>query len=118
MLNKIFHKLRFFLTDTFWIMPGLMVLGGVLAAMGLIELDKSGLLSSALVNSAWLYDSGGTGARTLLGTVASSTLGVAGTVFSTTIAAIKLLARPGDAKRPARRTATLRLPPNPFLETP
>jgi hypothetical protein len=40
----------------------------------------------------WLYNGGGTGARTLLGTVAASTIGVAGTVFSITIAALSLAA--------------------------
>src|SRR6185312_16292395 len=42
--------------------------------------------------SAWLYNGGATGARTLLGAVASSTIGVAGTVFSITIAALSLAA--------------------------
>ena len=46
----------------------------------------------ALLQSAWLYNGGGTGARTLLGAVASSTIGVAGTVFSITIAALSLAA--------------------------
>ena len=39
-----------------------------------------------------LYDGGATGARTLLGAVASSTIAVAGTVFSITIAALSLAA--------------------------
>lgn len=38
----------------------------------------------------WLYSGGETGARTLLGAVASSTIGVAGTVFSITIATLTL----------------------------
>src|SRR5689334_2689887 len=42
--------------------------------------------------SGWLYDGGATGARTLLGAVASSTIAVAGTVFSITIAAFSLAA--------------------------
>ncbi|MEP7300071.1 MAG: DUF2254 domain-containing protein [Caldimonas sp.] len=45
-----------------------------------------------LIDSAWLYNGGGTGARTLLGAVAGSTIGVAGTVFSITIAALSLAA--------------------------
>ena len=40
----------------------------------------------------WLYSGGGTGARTLLGAVASSTIGVAGTAFSITIASLSLAA--------------------------
>ncbi len=45
-----------------------------------------------LIDSPWLYNGGATGARTLLGAVASSTIGVAGTVFSITIAALSLAA--------------------------
>ena len=78
--------------DTFWIVPGTMVVGGILLALGLLHLDRSGLVPDRLIHSAWLYDGGGTGARTLLGAVASSTIGVAGTVFSITIAALSLAA--------------------------
>ena len=80
------------LGDTFWIIPAAMVLAGVLLAVGLVDLDRSGLVPAALIDSAWLYNGGGTGARTLLGAVASSTIGVAGTVFSITIAALSLAA--------------------------
>lgn len=86
------HKLLSVLGDTFWIIPGLMVLGGVLLAVGLVSLDRSGIVPNAFLQSAWLYNGGGTGARTLLGAVASSTIGVAGTVFSITIAALSLAA--------------------------
>lgn len=80
------------LADTFWLIPALMVLAGVLLAVGLVSLDRSRLVPTALLDSAWLYNGGGTGARTLLGAVASSTIGVAGTVFSITIAALSLAA--------------------------
>ena len=86
------RKLRSVLGDTFWIIPGLLVLSGVLLAFGLVGLDRSGIVPPALLRSPWLYDGGGTGARTLLGAVASSTIGVAGTVFSITIAALSLAA--------------------------
>ena len=87
-----FRKLLSALGDTFWIVPGLMVVAGVLLAVGLVRLDRSGIVPSSVLQSAWLYDGGGTGARTLLGAVASSTIGVAGTVFSITIAALSLAA--------------------------
>ncbi len=80
------------LLDAFWLVPGLMVLTGVLAAIGFVALDRTGWLPLSLLQSAWLYNGGGTGARTLLGTVASSAIGVAGTVFSITIAALSLAA--------------------------
>ena len=61
------------------------------AALGLVQLDRSGIIPRWLLED-WLYDGGATGARTLLGAVASSTIGVAGTVFSITIAALSLAA--------------------------
>ena len=88
-------RLRKLLTDlgeTFWLLPGVMVLAGIVAARLLVLVDRQGLVPPALADSGWLYDGGATGARTLLGTVASSTIGVAGTVFSITIAALSLAA--------------------------
>jgi len=79
------------LGDTFWLLPALMVFAGVLAALGLVAFDRSGIVPPWLLQN-WLYDGGATGARTLLGAVASSTIGVAGTVFSITIAALSLAA--------------------------
>ncbi len=86
------RKLLSALGDVFWILPGLMVLGGVALALALVTVDRSGVVPQWLIASPWLYSGGGTGARTLLGAVASSTIGVAGTVFSITIAALSLAA--------------------------
>ncbi len=87
-----FRKLLTVLGDTFWLLPGAMVLGGILLGVGLVAIDRSGVVPQWLIESPWLYNGGGTGARTLLGAVASSTIGVAGTVFSITIAALSLAA--------------------------
>ncbi len=80
------------LGDTFWLIPAAMVLMGVLGAVGLVSLDRSGVVPEWMIDNAWLYNGGGTGARTLLGAVAASAIGVAGTVFSITIAALSLAA--------------------------
>jgi uncharacterized membrane protein len=88
-------KLRRLLTilgDTFWLLPGAIVLLGVLGGLGMVAVDRSGMVPQRLIDSPWLYNGGATGARTLLGAVASSTIGVAGTVFSITIAALSLAA--------------------------
>ncbi|MCQ8241808.1 DUF2254 domain-containing protein [Rhizosaccharibacter radicis] len=87
-----FRHLLFSLGETFWLLPGLMVAGGVVGAMALVRLDRAGVVPAWLINSPWLYNGGGTGARTLLGAVASSMIGVAGTVFSITIASLSLAA--------------------------
>ena len=76
----------------FWIIPASLVVLGIAGAFGCLAIDRSGQFSKAMLASAWLYDGGATGARTLLGAVASSTIGVAGTVFSITIAALSLAA--------------------------
>lgn len=87
-IRKLVNQLR----DTFWLVPGAMVIGGILLATALLGIDRSGHLPAWLTESDWLYTGGGTGARTLLGAIASSTIGVAGTVFSITIAALSLAA--------------------------
>ena len=86
------QKLLSDLTDAFWIVPGSMVIIGVIAGIGFVELDRSGLIPQSMLQSTWLYNGGATGARTLLGAVVSSTIGVAGTVFSITIAALAVAA--------------------------
>ena len=91
-LTARFRKLLRDLADTFWLAPGLTALVGALAGVGLVFLDRNGVVPDWLIQSAWLYNGGGTGARTLLGAVALSTIGVAGMVFSITIAALSLAA--------------------------
>ena len=71
-----FRKLFDDLAETFWLFPALIVLAGVLAALAFVQLDRSGIVPRWL-REDWLYDGGATGARTLLGVVASSTIGVA-----------------------------------------
>ena len=84
------HKLIDRLADAFWLVPAAMVLGGIFLALGLLQLDRAGVLPGWVQDSAWLYNGGGTGARTLLGAIAASSIGVASTVFSITIAALSL----------------------------
>nr|WP_205512410.1 DUF2254 domain-containing protein [Rhodopseudomonas sp. BR0M22] len=78
------------IAGSFWVVPALLVIAGVVGAWGLVVIDSKGLVPEW--SNGWLYNGGATGARTLLGAVASSTIGVAGTVFSITIAALSLAA--------------------------
>jgi uncharacterized membrane protein len=91
-VNARFRKFMSIVLDAFWIIPGAMVVCGIVLAWGLVRIDRSDLIPQYLLSDAWLYNGGGTGARTLLGAVTSSTIGVAGTVFSITIAALSLAA--------------------------
>ena len=91
-LKARFRKFLSDLSETFWLVPAAMVAAGIFLAVGLISLDRNDIVPDWLISSPWLYDGGGTGARTLLGAVASSTIGVAGTVFSINIAALSLAA--------------------------
>ncbi|MEP7173797.1 MAG: DUF2254 domain-containing protein [Aestuariivirga sp.] len=80
------------LRETFWVVPGAITLAGIVLALVLVHVDASEMFPTWMRESIWLYNGGATGARTLLATVASSTIGVAGTVFSITIAALSLAA--------------------------
>lgn len=80
------RKLVSDLGEAFWLIPALLVFGGVIAGLVLVQIDRSGVIPKWLLED-WVYNGGSTGARTLLGTVASSSIAVAGTVFSITIAA-------------------------------
>ena len=83
--------LRFFqgVTDAFWILPSVIVLALAGLAFAAVEVQLFGHLPP-WIPSAWVYGGGDNGARTLLGAIASSTIGVAGTLFSITIAALTL----------------------------
>lgn len=85
-------RLRRFLTelaDAFWLLPAAIVLALSGLALLTVELQVVGHLSD-WAPVGWIYGGGDTGARTLLGAIASSTIGVAGTLFSITIAALTL----------------------------
>jgi uncharacterized membrane protein len=85
-------RLRQFLEDlgdSFWLLPSLIVLGSLVLSELLIHAERLGIVPPDFL-SHWVYGGGETGARTLLGAVAGSTIGVAGTVFSITIATLTL----------------------------
>jgi uncharacterized membrane protein len=79
------------IAGAFWLVPAGLVVLGIFGAFALIWVDRRVVVPEWLLDD-WLYNGGATGARTLLGAVASSTIGVAGTIFSITIAALSLAA--------------------------
>ena len=84
------RKLLNDVSEAFWVIPGLMVLAGVVAAYVFVRIDHIGAQADPLLEEAWLYRGGPAGARGVLAAIASSTIAVAGTVFSITIAALSL----------------------------
>lgn len=78
--------------DQFWLRPAIIVL----ACLGLgqlavwLETARIAGYDASSSDANWGYSGGAEGARALLGAVASSTIGVAGTTFSITIAALSL----------------------------
>ena len=83
-LHKLIHDLR----STFWLVPALLVALCVLAAFSAVGAEGAEWIPKPLL--AILYQGGESGARTLLGAIATSTIGVTGTLFSITIAALTL----------------------------
>ena len=85
-LLNLWEKLR----TSFWFVPTLMSAVMAAASAGTVAIDNSALGSKLEHSIGWLWSGGADGARSLLSTVASSMITVAGTVFSITIAALTL----------------------------
>ncbi|GAB6842973.1 putative membrane protein [Methylorubrum rhodinum] len=81
-----------FLGDQFWLRPALIVVGCLAAAQLGVWLETAHIAGydASSPDKNWGYSGGAEGARALLSAVASSTIGVAGTTFSITIAALTL----------------------------
>jgi uncharacterized membrane protein len=77
------------LGDAFWLRPALLVFLGLVLGEGAVWTERWDWAQSMLPES-WLYAGGEAGARALLGAIATSTIGVAGTTFSITVAALSL----------------------------
>ena len=74
------------LSESFWFIPASMAVLAVVASVFLIDLDRHGDWQA----TGWVWSGGASGARSMLSTVATSMITVAGTVFSITIAALTL----------------------------
>jgi len=75
--------------DSFWFLPGLFCLVGVVTAEGLVILDAELNLSLGVLDAV-MYRVGASGSRGLLEAIATSVLAAAATSFSITIAVISL----------------------------
>ncbi len=75
--------------DSFWLLPTVMVLLAVVLAEGVVNVDER-VTPETLRAFSWVYGGSADGARSMLGAIAGSVIGVAGTTFSITIAALSL----------------------------
>lgn len=75
--------------DSLWFVPGGLTLAAVALAVGLMRLERSGLLWSG-PPPPWVYQGSAEGARTVLSAIASSLITVTGVIFSVTIVAVQL----------------------------
>lgn len=82
-----FRQIGITLHASYWFIPALMTLGAIALAIGSVLIDVR-FGSRWLSALTWLDISRPDGARELLSSLSSSMIGVAGTVFSITIAAV------------------------------
>ncbi|MBP0614325.1 DUF2254 domain-containing protein [Jiella mangrovi] len=75
------------ISASYWFIPSLMAIGAAILAFVLIEFDAL-VPNDALGNSPFLYATQPDGARAILSAIGGSMIGVAGTVFSVTMAAV------------------------------
>ncbi len=79
------------LTERFWFLPTVLCVLAVAAALGLVAVDRA---TRDRIAPGWadflLYRVGSDGSRDLLGAIATSSLAVAGTTFSITMAVLAL----------------------------
>lgn len=75
------------LHESYWFVPTIMAVGALLLALTMVYLDShSG--ATWMDRLPWLYAARPDGARSLLSSIGGSMIGVAGTTFSVTIAAV------------------------------
>ncbi len=84
-LSKMFDSLR----ASYWFAPSLMTFGAIFLAFFMIQIDRS-LDLETLRSFGFVYYNQPDGARSLVSTVASSMITVAGTTFSITLAVLSL----------------------------
>ena len=78
------------LGDQFWLRPALTVVVCLVLAHVAVLADHGHLFGTKFGEESLIYSGGAEGARSLLGSIASSAIGVASTIFSITIAALSL----------------------------
>lgn len=78
------------LRSSLWFVPSLFVLGAIVLAQGMIELDRLLPIEKLEASLPRMFAVGPSGARSVLATIAGSMISVAGVAFSITIVALTL----------------------------
>nr|WP_217651845.1 DUF2254 family protein [Hydrococcus rivularis] len=91
MKNVKFGKIWDTLHSSYWFLPTIFALLAIALAFTMLWLDRQGYYGP-IEKWGWIYTGGTDGAREVLSSVASSTIGVAGTAFSITVVALQLAA--------------------------
>jgi uncharacterized membrane protein len=77
------------LLSTYWFIPSLLAVGGVVLAFAVLAIDKGA--DPETVNALrFVYSGGPEGSRTVLNAIATTTMNTAGVAFTVTIAALSL----------------------------
>lgn len=84
-LSKIWDSLH----SSYWFVPTIFALTAIALAFTMLWLDRQGYYGS-FEKWGWIYTGGANGAREVLSSVSSSTIGIAATAFSITIVALQL----------------------------
>lgn len=90
-LLPVMEKVWTHLRSGFWFLPGVMVIAAAVLAVLMTEIDMR-VSKEALLGFPRIFGAGAEGSRELLSAIASSTITIAGVVFSITIVALSLTA--------------------------
>ncbi len=88
-MNTLFLAWLDRLRTSYWFIPALMAVGAIGLSFGTVHVDTL-VQASWVRHHSWIWGGGPEGARSVLATVAGSTITVAGVVFSITIVALTL----------------------------
>ncbi|BAU64157.1 hypothetical protein STA3757_15280 [Stanieria sp. NIES-3757] len=91
MKNVKLGKLWYSLHSSYWFLPTIFAIIAIALAFTMLWLDRQGYYGP-LEKWGWIYTGGANGAREVLSSVSSSTIGIAATAFSITIVALQLAA--------------------------
>jgi uncharacterized membrane protein len=89
MNNVKFGKFWDSLHSSYWFLPTIFTILSIALALTMLWLDRQGYYGP-LEKWGWIYTGGANGAREVLSSVSSSTIGIAATAFSITIVALQL----------------------------